>query len=56
VLEIESLNFEEINTAKLSIGEGESMMLIIWDYFQDVIIKHFLDDASQVPTPKFLLW
>lgn len=48
MLEIESQNFEEINTAKLSIGEGESVLLIIWDYFHDVIIKHFLDDASQV--------
>jgi len=48
LLEIESQNFDEINTAKLSIGEGEGMLLIIWDYFHDVIIKHLLDDASQV--------
>jgi len=47
-LEIESQNFEEINTAKLSIGEGEGVLLIIWDYFHDVFIKHLLDDASQV--------
>jgi len=49
LLEIESQNFDEINTAKLSIGEGEGMLLIIWDYFHDVIIKHLLDDASQFP-------
>lgn len=52
MLEIESQNFEEINTAKLSIGEKESVVLIVWDYFLDVILKHFLDDASQVHTLK----
>ena len=45
---MESQNFDEINTAKLSIGEGEGVVPIVWDYFKDVIIKHLLDDASQV--------
>lgn len=48
---MESQNFEEINTAKLSIGEGEGVLLIIWDYFHDVVIKHLLDDVSQVGKP-----
>ena len=49
LLEVEYQNFEEINTSKLSQGrEGESLQLLVWDYFQDIILKHWLDDLSQV--------
>ena len=56
LLEVESQNFEDINTAKLSIGEGEGVMLIVWDYVHDVILKHLLDDISQVCTCKVYVY
>lgn len=52
VIEVEASNFEDIDTNKLThIYEDQniSIMLVIFDYFNDVIIKHLLDDYSQYP-------
>jgi len=49
LLEIESANFDDINTAKLSIHAGEGAVAVTWDFLSDVVVKHLLDDLSQFP-------
>ncbi len=49
MVEVESENFDEIkNINKLCHGEKADLTIIIWDYFHDVVMKHILDDFSQV--------
>lgn len=53
LMEVEACNFEDnVSTDKLSDvyqDRCNSIALIVFDYLNDVVIKHLLDDLSQYP-------
>ena len=51
LMEVEACNFEDISTDKLSdvYQDRNSIAPIVFDYLNDVVVKHLLDDLSQYP-------
>ena len=51
LIEVEASNFDDISTDKLSdvYQDHKSILLIVFDYLNDVVVKHLLDDFSQYP-------
>jgi len=51
LIEVESCNFDDVSTDKLSdvYQDCNSIPLIVFDFLNDVVVKHLLDDFSQYP-------